>query len=98
MPQVRKAFLIAIGRQEAANRQETVQELRKSSAAYLRRRSSAGLAKVKDFNFKNTLHFTTNKGNTNLEEVSECVCAQLSAAPVQVYNDCAIIFTGFDSC
>lgn len=41
--QVRKAFLNAIGCREAAKKQETMQDMRRASVAYLRRKSSAGL-------------------------------------------------------
>ena len=81
--QVRKAFLKAIGCHEAARRQETVQNMRRSSAAYIRRRSSAGLVPPpkgfqakgplpSNLKFTNNFQFTLKKNKRKNFDMESC--------------------------
>lgn len=62
--------MIAIGCREAAKKQQTMNSMRKSGAAYLRRKSSAGLEHAKNLRFKNATFFKMNKGLIDLENGS----------------------------
>ena len=71
---------MAIGCREAAKKQETVQNMRRSSMAYIRRRSSTTkLMQAKELQF-NTLFFKTNKkglipefSSNSSDSVSRCL-------------------------
>lgn len=67
--QVRKAFLSALGCHQAARRQQTMQGMRRSSVAYLRKKSGAGMRELK---FRNAFPFArkTHEDTYSLQSVS----------------------------